>query len=150
MPPKYVKTIRDEIFYEYSKMISRSAFGELKHGFIGNLVKEFRLGDKTMSRTIREFEKEATLPKECVYCGSVDDLHIDHLVPRSLGGSDGAEPPSRVLLQFPSIGVLWFLRLRRSSGLNTFHRRRFWRWSVRNGLRPSGPLQPSSRRLFPT
>jgi hypothetical protein len=25
-PPKYVKTIQEELFYEYAKLISRSAF----------------------------------------------------------------------------------------------------------------------------
>jgi len=31
MPPGYVKTIREEIFYEYGKLISRSVRGSLQH-----------------------------------------------------------------------------------------------------------------------
>ena len=25
----------------------------------------------------------------CVYCGSIDNLHIDHIIPRSVGGGSG-------------------------------------------------------------
>jgi 5-methylcytosine-specific restriction endonuclease McrA len=31
----------------------------------------------------------------CVYCGSADNLHFDHVVPRSLGGDD---TPSNLVL----------------------------------------------------
>ena len=92
MPPKYVKTIRDEIFYEYSKMISKSTFGTFNHGFIGSLVKEFRSGEKTMSGTIAEFELEASLPRACIFCAADDTgLEIDHLIPSSLGGEDDSD-----------------------------------------------------------
>lgn len=88
MPPKYVKTIRDEIFYEYSKMISKRVYGEFNHGFIGNSVKDFRSGKKTMSGTIREWETESSSTKQCAFCGSVDGLEMDHVIPKSLGGPD--------------------------------------------------------------
>ncbi|MGO8878527.1 MAG: HNH endonuclease [Desulfomonilaceae bacterium] len=88
MPPKYVKNIRDEIFYEYSKMISKRVYGEFNHGFIGNSVKDFRSGKKTMSGTIREWEAESSSTKECAFCGAVDGLEMDHVIPKSLGGPD--------------------------------------------------------------
>ena len=90
MPPKYVKTIRDEIFYEYSKMISKKAFGQFQHGFIGQSVKDFRCGKKTMSGTIREFAIESISYKQCAFCGSLENLQMDHLIPKSLGGPDDA------------------------------------------------------------
>jgi hypothetical protein len=34
MPPPFVKTIREEIYYEYAKLISRSAYGSLQRGCI--------------------------------------------------------------------------------------------------------------------
>lgn len=88
MPPKYVKTIRDEIFYEYSKMISKRAFGKFDYGFIGNSVKDFRSGKKTMSGTIREWEVESSSTKQCAFCGAIDGLEMDHVIPKSLGGPD--------------------------------------------------------------
>ena len=92
MPPKYVKTIREEILYEYAKLISRSAFqGNLNYGFITDRFKALRDGDITVRGTIREWQKERELPIECVYCASSSDLQNDHLIPRSRGGWDESD-----------------------------------------------------------
>jgi len=66
MPPAYVKTIREEILYEYAKLISRSAYKSLQRPFITDRFKKLRDGEITISGTIREWEKEQELPKECV------------------------------------------------------------------------------------
>ncbi len=91
MPPPYVKTIREEILYEYAKLISRSAYGSLQRGFITDRFKKLRDGQISMSDTIREWEREQELPKQCVYCGRADGLTTDHLIPRNRGGDDSAE-----------------------------------------------------------
>ncbi len=92
MPPKYVKTIQEEIYYEYAKLISRSAYaGELNRGFITNRFKDLRDGHMTISGTIKEFEAERRLPDECVFCRTTTDLETDHLIPRSRGGTDNAD-----------------------------------------------------------
>ena len=91
MPPPFVKTIREEILYEYAKLISRSAYGSLERGFITDRFKKLRDGHITMSDTIREWEREQELPTQCVFCGAVDDLTTDHLIPRSRGGDDSAD-----------------------------------------------------------
>jgi hypothetical protein len=91
MPPPYVKTIREEILYEYAKLISRSAYKSLQRAFITDRFKKLRDGEITISGTIREWEKEQELPKQCVYCGSMRDLTTDHLIPRSRGGDESAD-----------------------------------------------------------
>lgn len=54
MPPKYIKTIREEIYYEYVKLISRSAFNRsIQYGFVTNKFKELKSGAITMSGTLR-------------------------------------------------------------------------------------------------
>jgi hypothetical protein len=91
MPPPYVKTVREEIFYEYAKLISRSAYKSLQRGFITDRFKKLRDGKISISDTIREWEREQELPKECVFCGSQEDLTTDHLIPRNRGGDDSAD-----------------------------------------------------------
>jgi hypothetical protein len=91
MPPPYVKTIREEILYEYAKLISRSAYKWLQRPFTTDRFKKLREGEITISGTIREWEKEQELPKQCVYCGSIRDLTADHLIPRSRGGDESAD-----------------------------------------------------------
>ncbi len=91
MPPPYVKTIREEILYEYAKLISRSAYGTLQRGFITERFQKLRDGDIAISDTIREWEREQELPKNCVFCGSTEDLTTDHLIPVNRGGDDSAD-----------------------------------------------------------
>jgi hypothetical protein len=91
MPPKYVKTINDEILYEYAKLISRSAYGNLERAFITDRYQKLKNGSIRISDTIREWEREQTLPKECVYCGSNEELSTDHLIPKNRGGDDSAD-----------------------------------------------------------
>jgi hypothetical protein len=91
MPPAYVKTIREEIYYEYAKLISRSAPGSIKYPFVADRFKKLRDGQVTSSETIREWEREQELPHECVFCGSCEDLSTDHLIPRNCGGGDSSD-----------------------------------------------------------
>jgi hypothetical protein len=91
VPPPYVRTIREEILYEYAKLISRSAYGTLQRGFITERFQKLRDGEIRISDTIREWEREQELPKECVFCRSTTDLSTDHLIPRNRRGDDSAE-----------------------------------------------------------
>lgn len=91
MPPPYVKTIREEIYYEYAKLISRSAYDSLQRAFITDRFKKLRTGEITISGTMREWEREQEIPKICVYCSSTAHLTTDHLIPRSRGGDDSAD-----------------------------------------------------------
>jgi len=82
MPRGYVYTIRDEIFYEYAKLISRSVFGgKINYAFVSNRFKVLYSGKATISGTNREWKREQELPNECVFCGCKEDLQLDHLPP---------------------------------------------------------------------
>lgn len=91
MPPPYVKTIREEIYYEYAKLISRSAHGSIKYPFVSDRFKKLRDGEITISGTMREWEREQELPHQCVFCGTPENLSTDHLIPRNRGGDDSPD-----------------------------------------------------------
>lgn len=91
MPPGYVKTIQEEILYEYAKLISRSAYGTLERAFITDRFKKLKDGEITISGTMREWEREQELSPHCVYCASTNDLTTDHLIPVSRGGDSSAD-----------------------------------------------------------
>ena len=87
MPPAYVRTIREEILYEYAKLISRSAMGNINYGFVSDRFKKLKSDEISMSGTIREWEREQELPRTCVFCGATEDLSTDHLIPRNRGAT---------------------------------------------------------------
>jgi hypothetical protein len=91
MPPPFVRSIREEILYEYAKLISRSAFGKLERAFITDRYKLLRDGKISISDTMREWEQEQQLPRACVFCGSMEELSTDHLIPKNRGGDDSAD-----------------------------------------------------------
>ena len=90
MPPKAVKTIRDLIFWQYSKIISESAgFGKKNYGFIMSRFKKLQKGEIQWSSSIREWIKENENRDICNYCGKTKhDLTIEHILPLSKGGID--------------------------------------------------------------
>jgi len=92
MPPSAVKTIRDLIFWQYSKIISESAgLGKKQFGFIMDRFKKMRAGQIEWSGAIEEYIRERELPNQCIYCGATEDLSYDHLIPLSKGGPDSPD-----------------------------------------------------------
>jgi hypothetical protein len=89
MPPKNIKTIRDLIFWQYAKLISKSAgFGINQRAFQMERFIALRNGEINWSSTVREWLKEKEKPNECIYCGSKDSLTIEHILPISCGGQN--------------------------------------------------------------
>jgi hypothetical protein len=92
MPDKNVKTIRDLIYYQYSKIIAKRAMKasdgkEAKsshYGFIRKTFMDFKNGKMSWSDIIREDWQFVESDKECIYCGSREDLQKEHIVPKSI------------------------------------------------------------------
>ena len=105
MPDREVKTIRDLIYYQYAKIIARSAFtipngraAKSQHyGFIKKTFRQLKTGEKTWSEIIREDRQLVESEKKCAYCGSDADLNWEHLVPRSVHINDRCPSCERIL-----------------------------------------------------
>lgn len=89
MPPAVVRTIRDEIFWQYAKLISKSAgYGNTQRAFQMNRFLDLRDGKIVWSTTVREWLRELEKSNECIYCGSTKGLSTEHILPRNCGGPD--------------------------------------------------------------
>lgn len=88
MPPKYVTTVRQLIYWEYAKLIARAAGFENNYGFIVSRYKKLLSGEMTWSSSVRDYEKELEKGRICVYCGATTGLSIDHIIPVSRAGVD--------------------------------------------------------------
>lgn len=87
-PPKYVKTVRDLIFWLYAELIARAAGFDGNYGFVVSRYKKLKSGEMKWSSSIRDHQKEWEKGKVCVYCGATKNLTIDHIIPASRAGVD--------------------------------------------------------------
>jgi len=86
-----VKTVRDLLYWQYAKLIARSAGYDKNYGFVMERFKKLQSGEVNWSGSIREYIKERDVAGECIYCGSKTGLSVDHLIPRSRGGSESSD-----------------------------------------------------------
>ena len=92
MHPSLVKTIEDLIFWEYAKMIADSAKMGNNYRFIVSRWKKLKKGEINTSSTKKEWMHEQNIQtKQCVYCGSQENLQTEHIIPKVNGGPDIAD-----------------------------------------------------------
>lgn len=92
MPDRNVKTIKDQIFFQYAKIIACSAFKcengkEAKkenYGFIKKKFLDLQGGKLKWSDILREDLQFVEKEKVCIYCGSDSNIQKEHIVPKSL------------------------------------------------------------------
>lgn len=92
MPPKYVKTIQHQIFYQYAKIIARAAIKGSDESFYRKMVtstwKQLCSGEINWSTSTREWIRERDEPNKCIYCGQEKELTVEHILPKCCGGED--------------------------------------------------------------
>jgi hypothetical protein len=92
MPPSAVKTIGDCIYWQYAKLISKSAgMGIGGRAFQMSRFQALKKGDISWSTCIREYLREMEAPGACAYCGSREGLTCEHILPSSRGGPDSPD-----------------------------------------------------------
>lgn len=92
MADRDVSTIKDQIYYQYAKIITCASFGyqdwtEAKknaYWFIKNKFKELKSWKISWSDIVREDWQLVESEKKCAYCWSKDNLHKEHIVRKSL------------------------------------------------------------------
>jgi hypothetical protein len=92
MPDREVQTLQDLIWYQYAKIIAKRALGsdakEKHYGFVKQTLRDLQSGKKCWSDISREDWQLVESEKECIYCGSSDNLSREHLVPKTLRIND--------------------------------------------------------------
>lgn len=100
MPDREVKTIRDLIFYQYAKIIAKSAMGpdakKTAYAFIKAKFRELRDNAMKWSDILREDKQLMESELECAYCGATGDLHWEHIVPKTLRINDRCPACDRI------------------------------------------------------
>jgi hypothetical protein len=92
MPDREVQTIEHLIFYQYAKIITKSAMNvpdgkaakNAHYGFIKRTFRELKQGIMNWSDITREDWQFVQNDKVCIYCGSTIELSQEHIVPRSV------------------------------------------------------------------
>jgi len=87
--PSYTDTVRKVILWEYAKLICGSMIGDrTQYGMVQYKYKQLLDGQINPSSILRENKQFVQAEQECAYCGSVENLQWEHIVPRSIGGPD--------------------------------------------------------------
>ncbi len=110
-PPKYVKTVRDLIYWLYANLVARAAGFDGNYGFVISRYKKLKTGEIEWSSSIRDHQREWEKGKVCAYCGATQNLTLDHIIPQSRGTID---PRVRNLLDSPD-NCVWACRTCNSS-----------------------------------
>ena len=96
MPIPPIETVRQHIAWSYANLARAHAaveagvgsYGRMHHMIRARLFKGLTTGTMEM-RTLYDDEKvKLTYPQACCYCGTMEALSIDHLIPQIKGGAD--------------------------------------------------------------
>ena len=94
-----IQTVGDHIAWSYANLARVSAalqdeaatYQTIHHMIRSKLFKGLKTGTMAM-RTLYDDERtKMTMPRACCYCGSEDNLSVDHLIPRIKGGADQSD-----------------------------------------------------------
>jgi len=94
-----IKTVREQIAWSYANLARADAaledgarqYGKVHHIIRAKLYRGLVSGEMSMRSLFHDERLKMTLPQACYYCGSNDNLAVDHLIPRIKGGADEAD-----------------------------------------------------------
>lgn len=94
-----INTVREHLAWSYANLAcAHSAvesgskkYGRLNYMIRARLYKGLISGTMSMRSTFDDEKIKFKYPQSCCYCGSKDNLNIDHLIPKIKGGIDSAD-----------------------------------------------------------
>jgi hypothetical protein len=105
-PPVYVETVRDLIYWLYSDLVSRDSESQGDFNFVESHYKQLKSGEIQWSSSISDNLKKWQRGQACAYCGEMENLSVDHIIPMSRAGID---PWIKELLDSPD-NCVWACR----------------------------------------
>ena len=73
-PPKYVKTLRDLIYWSYAELIAIAAGFDTNYGVVVSRYKLLKSGEMKWSSSMRIIRNRWKGGNVCTYCGSMEEF----------------------------------------------------------------------------
>jgi hypothetical protein len=91
-----IRTVGDSLYWSYANLAMAHAaviagdseYAKPHYAIRTRLFKGLSGGSMTVGSFGDDERIKMVLPQACCYCGSSDDLSLDHVVPRKVGGED--------------------------------------------------------------
>ncbi len=90
-PPKFVRSVRELIYWEYAKLIAKAAHFDGNFRFTTSRFNLLKSGKLKMSDIEQDDQKQFLREPKCEYCGSKEPPFTkDHIIPLVRGGPDNS------------------------------------------------------------
>ena len=94
-----IKTVKEHIAWSYANLagahnaaeVGAKNSGRLQYMIRARLFKGLASGSMSVGSIYDDEKIKYKYPKSCCYCGSIERLNMDHLIPRNRGGLDHAD-----------------------------------------------------------
>lgn len=94
-----INTVKEHIAWSYANLAGghsavesgAAKYGRLQYMIRARLFKGLVSGAMNIGSLYDDEKIKYKYPQSCCYCGSVEHLSMDHLIPRKKGGSDAAD-----------------------------------------------------------
>jgi HNH endonuclease len=94
-----INTIKEKLYWSYANLAMSHAaltqkavkFTQIHYMIRSKMFKGLMNGTMNIGALYEDEKLKMIIPQTCCYCGSNDNLSIDHLIPRKKGGADNGE-----------------------------------------------------------